>query len=1066
MLLSGLGSAREDEENLQGTPKEPSFATSIGQPESLIPPRNGQRFGDYQLLEELGRGGMGVVFKARQLSLNRVVALKMIQSQRLASAALVQRFRMEAEAAASLHHSNIVAIHEVGEHAGQHFFSMDFIEGQSLAERVKGRPLPAREAAECVRKIAEAVHYAHQHGILHRDLKPANILLRSDGEPHVTDFGLAKRIEADSALTLTGEILGSPAYMAPEQASGSPRQVTLAADIYSLGAILYELLTGQAPFAGITPIDTAHKVIHELPTAPEAINAAVPRDVAVICFKCLEKEPQRRYATAQELADDLGRFLRDEPIQARPARRAERLWRWTRRNPVVAGLAAMAIVLLLTVAIGSTIAAMSLKRSEQVATQRLYKSLVSQAQAGRWSGRPGRRFESLEALAQALQVAPQLQLGDAERLHVRNEAIACLSLADVRVRKQWTGRRESNDPLAWDGNLEHYVRKEQEGVFTFRRVKDDQELARFGFKGGRLPCLSRDARWLAIKNFAGAVQLWEVPTRRPIAALTSRHTEALDISPNGEWVAVDQPDKSVCVYEVSTGEKKVELPFSGADPYWLRFSPDNQRLAVSSISASAVQLWNLDSRTFTNLAHPSGVLRLAWRPDGECLATACADRQVYLWNLRTGRPERILAGHEAVVDSLDFHPSGRWLSSWGWDATSRLWDTVGGNELLVIRGSIAVRFSGDGEALSFVSGLQVGLWELGLGDESARLRPLVPENSHAFSGAATFSPNGEFLAMACDDGLHLRNANTSELLAVLPARRCTSVAFHPVDRAVLLGDEQGLWLWPARTNETSALQRFNAPAIEFGPPRRLESVGARAIGQIVLSADGKTLVIHEKDTQDALVLDYASGEIRARLKKPCLMGLALSPDGAWVAGGNWHCSGVRVWSARTGETVKDLPTAGSAGPRFSPDNRWLLVGTAEDYQFWEVSTWRPGLRLQRSGGMDIPGTAAFSPDGTLLAVGLSNSVAQLISPLTGLELATLDPSALEVSDPLAFSPDGTRLAVSFGWDGLRVWNLARLREQLAALHLDWEHPPRSAKSTAGELRPLQVRVVTDSATKP
>jgi TolB-like protein/predicted Ser/Thr protein kinase len=302
-------------------------------------------FGDYELLEEIGRGGQGVVFRARQKSLNRTVALKVIGLGQWASKAHLKRFRREAEAAASLEHPGIVPIHEVGERDGSCYFSMKFIEGGQLDEIARGEPMPIRQAAELIAKVARTVHYAHEHGILHRDIKPGNILLDAKGKPHLTDFGLARLLESESTITRTLEVMGTPSYMAPEQAAGESAKLTYATDVYGLGAVLYQLLTGHPPFAGGTTYETIRLVLNTDPRPPRLWSRKVDRDLSTICLKCLEKDPTRRYSSALALAQDLERWLKHEPIRARRAGLLIRARKWVRRNPAVAALVTLSIVL-------------------------------------------------------------------------------------------------------------------------------------------------------------------------------------------------------------------------------------------------------------------------------------------------------------------------------------------------------------------------------------------------------------------------------------------------------------------------------------------------------------------------------------------------------------------------------------------------------------------------------------------------------------------------------------------------------------------------------------------------
>ena len=339
-LETGIGSLADDNDS-----------TGESDTDGLPSARTLMEFGDYELLEEIGRGGQGVVYRARQKSLNRTVALKVIGLGHWASTPHLKRFRHEAEAAASLEHPQIVPIYEIGERDGSCYFSMKFVEGGQLDEVVRRKPLAIRRAAELLVKIARTVHFAHEHGILHRDIKPGNILLDRHGEPHLTDFGLARLIEQESTVTNSFDVLGTPSYMAPEQAAGRAKELTAAADIYALGAVFYQMLTGEPPFAGGTTYETIRLVLEAEPRNPRGRNSKVDVELATICLKCLEKEPARRYQTAAALAEDAERWLRHEPIRARRAGVITRSRKWVRRNPVLAAVTPLVAALVATVAV-------------------------------------------------------------------------------------------------------------------------------------------------------------------------------------------------------------------------------------------------------------------------------------------------------------------------------------------------------------------------------------------------------------------------------------------------------------------------------------------------------------------------------------------------------------------------------------------------------------------------------------------------------------------------------------------------------------------------------------------
>jgi serine/threonine-protein kinase len=417
----------------------------VGQPQELA----GTEFGDYEILGEIGRGGMGVVYKARQKSLNRLVAVKVFRAGDLGGKAELQRFRNEAEMVALLDHAGIVPIHEVGTHAGRPYFTMKLIEGGSLADHLERFRADPRSAARLVAAVARAVHHAHQRGVLHRDLKPSNILLDGQGRPHVTDFGLAKRVETDTSLTQSGALVGTPSYMAPEQTSGRKEEVTIATDVYGLGAVLYAVLTGRPPFRAETLLDTLAQVSEREPELPRRLNLNVDRDLETICLKCLQKEPAKRYRSAEAVAGDLKRWLGGEPIQARPVGRLQRLGRWCRRKPGVAGLGAIAaaVVLLMTAGLGWVVRDRAAQRTE---TERAVTAALDEA------ARQQREGRMPEALAAARQAAWLMDRGVADealrqRVQARRADLELLAdLDEVRLQIAVTIHAKGYDYVAGD----------------------------------------------------------------------------------------------------------------------------------------------------------------------------------------------------------------------------------------------------------------------------------------------------------------------------------------------------------------------------------------------------------------------------------------------------------------------------------------------------------------------------------------------------------------------------------------------------------------------------------------
>ncbi len=1039
---------------------EPPDRTAT-EPAGAAEPPPGARvgyFGDYELLAEIARGGMGVVYRARQVSLDRVVALKMIRAGEFPSDTEARRFRQEVEAVAALDHPHVVPVYEVGEYRGRQYYTMRLIEGGTLAGRVGELSIPAAPgrdrqtaAARLVSSIARAVHHAHQRGVLHRDLKPSNVLLDAAGEPHVADFGLARRIGASSSLTASGAVLGTPSYMAPEQARGG-KDVTTAADVWGVGAVLYELLTGRPPFKGTDVLDTLAQVREGAVVRPRAVCPAVDADLETVCLKCLEKDPVRRYGSAAALADDLDRWGRGEPILARPTGTWERARKWVRRNPTAAGLVAVTTLFLLA-AVGGGVALgysrtlegtnRELAAAKDDADEQRTVAESQRAEAEKQRGHADTqraRAEGQGALAQRYLYASRLALAGraAEDGHSRTVVelldrcrpdngaddlrgfewyyLWALAGGDDYVAHSATGP-VAGLAFAPDGSAT--AAAEADGRVVVRDARTGRAVR--AFTGPGRPVLSvafsGDGRLLAAAGgdaAGGFVRVWEYPGGASVLADDSPRTavRSVALSPDGERLSTARADGAVTIRPVADGPAVLDTLGHTKAATGVAFSPDGAALA-SCGEDGAVHLWRPAEKAvpvWTN-RHPTPARAVAFSPDGGAVAsvsgTLLRESGVYgarpgelaVWGTDKGDTRKKIDAHLGVVYAVAFSRDGRRLVTGGEDRLVKVWraDTLAEERSLYGFTSpiLAATVSPDGARVAAAGGSsrtlnpggELRMWDL------LPPRPALEVKSQTYYNTAAFSPDGRLIG-GC-------------------------------------GGEGVVRLWDAATGaEVRALTGLKPNVYDLAFSRDgLRVVAAGQSGQVAVWETAAGRLVHTVGGKEYLIRS------------------AVSPDGRTVATGAIGET-VRLFDAETGQQTGTLNLPGPASGRrtgrsavtlaFSPDGRRLAVAQAGGQEssvvsVWDTASWRRLALLD--GPSNIVNTLAFSPDGRRLAAAVGRDMATLPGELlvwdtaAWQELAVLRGHALGVLG-VAYSPDGTRLVTTSADNTIKVWDAATHQELL------------------------------------
>lgn len=1039
------------------------------------PPDTHQRWiGPYVLLEEIARGGMGIVFRAMERDLGRVVALKLLRGAEWVAGTSLERFRTEARAAATLVHPHIVPVYSFGDDGGNWYIAMRLIEGGSLADWIRREAASGRdsrrqrEAAVILRKLAEATHHAHQHGVLHRDLKPENVLMDAEGEPYLTDFGMARLADAGTRITRSQTSLGTPAYVAPEVARGGSLEATVLSDVYGLGAILYELLTGHPPFEGATPLEVLRQVADGEVRRPSSLHAHVDRDLETICLKTISREPSRRYESGAALAQDLGRWLAGQPIEARPVGTLERCTKWVRRRPVLATLAALLACSIAVITVGSWKVSRNLRMIGEGQRQSIVALNIDTA--NQWIAKDD-PSASLPYQIDSL----RLDADHPARSRMHRVRLGLTLRSIPRLTHLWKHDGAANSAtFSTDGRLvlsagedgqARIGRIDGEGTTLVLKHPNRVLQALFSPDSSLVLTLSSDGHARCWDATTGKEQFAAWPVYRPVYKLPL--SPVASFSPDGTRI-LSIVGSRLELRDSRTGLLQVPPLALEAPVEQAAFSPDGGRL-ISSLANGLVQVWELsplELRPLGSLRHPNGVTAASFSRSGTTVASVGLNAIGLLWDASDGNRFGVPFRHDGNqrISQASFSPTHDRFVTLSFDNTMRIWDgntgQMAAREVPHPNGVTMARWDNLGQRI--VTGSFDGSARIWNATNASLAQPLLQHGSYVTD--AVFSPSGEQLVTSAQDGgIRLWSFTATTRAATHLAEAPVSLAFFSRDGTQLALASAGKplqihHLSPGAPNTPTVLPASNVEEIvrgSFAPTGMLVATAAR---------DGRLQIWNSLSGRPSGSAQITKGSVSSLNFDPTgerLVATANTPDGnsyltVWHAPElslvasmkritehiNWaefhpteplvlsssSHGELRFWNPTTGEAVGPFVPGRHAASEahFSPDGRWIAVAetdmafTTRPAQLWSVRTGKkvgPPL-LQQDG----TSSAAFSPDAGLLATGSEAGTVRIWRVPSGEPLTPLMRHQNKLRRVL-FSPDGSILATLTNTGVVRLWDV-------------------------------------------